>query len=579
MTEKPHAVRRWVSLVAAIVGLNALLAFENVWPTPAVWWTGAVSVEVAVALLAWLLATRRPSVAWPASPRWLTAIWLVLSFARYADVTAPALLGREINLFWDLRYATDVAAMFAQVATPTRVGSVALATMALVGLLYMFVRWALSRLAIGLGRAGERRALTAVAVAGVALFSAQGTIEGWPRLPRFSRPVTSAILRQASFVAKAMAPRQTPPPPPAALASDLSLVQGADVLLVFLESYGAVSWQRPAFLDRLSESRGRLTAAVAAAGHDVASAYVTSPTFGGSSWFAHISLLSGLEIKDPNANALLMTERRPTMVTTFAGRGYRTVALMPGLWQPWPEGSFYGFHKVYGGPDLAYTGPQFGWWAIPDQFALAKLDALELGRQEGPPVFMFFPTVSTHTPFAPAPPYQPDWPRALTAQPFDEDEVGRRFDQQPDWTNLSPSYADAVAYAHAVLAGFFEQRRPRDFVMVLLGDHQPPALVTGEGASWDVPVHVITRRPLVLERLRAQGLQPGLEPRGESISGMHELLPVLLDGFGDRLPPPTAHARLPTNGSNAASIARSGGRSRAARRQPPVIAESPDDVE
>ena len=32
-------------------------------------------------------------------------------------------------------------------------------------------------------------------------------------------------------------------------------------------------------------------------------------------------------------NARLMTEKRDTLATTFARTGYRTVALMPGLWQ------------------------------------------------------------------------------------------------------------------------------------------------------------------------------------------------------------------------------------------------------
>ena len=51
-------------------------------------------------------------------------------------------------------------------------------------------------------------------------------------------------------------------------------------------------------------------------------------------------------------------------------------------------------------------------------------------------------------------------------------------------------------------------------VLVIVGDHQPPALVSGEGASWNVPVHVIGRRAAVLDRLRAQGFRDGLAPAG-----------------------------------------------------------------
>ena len=45
--------------------------------------------------------------------------------------------------------------------------------------------------------------------------------------------------------------------------------------------------------------------------------YVESPTFGGSSWLAHITLLSGIEIRSHDANALMMSEKRDTLVTDF----------------------------------------------------------------------------------------------------------------------------------------------------------------------------------------------------------------------------------------------------------------------
>ena len=60
--------------------------------------------------------------------------------------------------------------------------------------------------------------------------------------------------------------------------------------------------------------------------------------------------------------------------------------------------------EIYGGGRLDYRGPQFGWFDIPDEYALAKFDALEAGRSGRPPLFMFFPTISTHTPFRPTPP-------------------------------------------------------------------------------------------------------------------------------------------------------------------------------
>ncbi len=81
--------------------------------------------------------------------------------------------------------------------------------------------------------------------------------------------------------------------------------------------------------------------------------------------------------------------------------------------------------------------------------------------------------------------------------------------------------------------------------MILIGDHQPAAAVSGEGASWDVPMHVIASRRPVLDRLLGYGFRNGLEPARPSLGPMHTLTPVLIDAFGDRQPAtgePTADA-------------------------------------
>jgi len=540
-------VRRHLTLAAALLVLNGSLTFRNIWPTPAFWWAGELSIELGVFLTALLVLTywtRRSGSPVALSSRIVTAIacvWMLFTFGHYADVTAPGLLGRPINLYWDVRFVWDVTAMFVQAAPLWGSVLAALGVIVIGFIAFRLLRWAVGRVNQASTTSGGRRALAVVAGTLLMLFGLERGVQSFAHIDtpllRFAVPVTRTYLEQAKLVRDALDAnaRKLPPTPP--LDSDLSLVQGADVLLLFMESYGAVTWQRSDFVQRLKEPRAQFAAAIADTGRRVVSGFVESPTYGGSSWFAHISLLSGLDIRDPNANARLMTERRETLVTAFAKRGYRTVALMPGLWQPWPEGSFYGFQEIYGGPRLDYQGPQFGWWAVPDQYALAKLDELELRKSKRNPVFVFFPTVSTHTPFTPTPPYQEDWTRILTDHPFDDPIVLEAFGHQPDWLNLSPSYGDAVAYIHQSLAGFLRTLRERDIVLIIVGDHQPPALVSGEGQTWDVPVHVIankTMRSEMLDRLIVQGLNDGLEPTPPAVAPMHELLPILLDAFGDR---------------------------------------------
>ena len=115
----------------------------------------------------------------------------------------------------------------------------------------------------------------------------------------------------------------------------------------------------------------------------------------------------------------------------------------------------------------------------------------------------------------------------------------RAYAQQPDWTHFGAGYVQAIAYDYATLAGYLRLRRDRDFVMILIGDHQPAAAVSGEGARWDVPVHVIAGSPLILDALRSSGFQTGLTPARPALGKMHTLLPVLLDAFSTATPSQT----------------------------------------
>ncbi len=120
------------------------------------------------------------------------------------------------------------------------------------------------------------------------------------------------------------------------------------------------------------------------------------------------------------------------------------------------------------------------------------------------------------------------------AHPYDGPSIVRAYAKQPDWTHFAPGYVDAVSYTYETLAGYLRLHADRDFVMVVLGDHQPAAAVSGEGAPWDVPVHVIASRPAILERLTARGFREGLTPARPRLSKMSRLLSTLLDAFGDR---------------------------------------------
>jgi hypothetical protein len=402
-------------------------------------------------------------------------------------------------------------------------------------MLYLAARWSLGK--IDAAMRVSRPARWVFGAAGLVLFASfllQQATAAMPRIPRFSIPVSRTFAAQIARVADAVSdrPNQAVPPSPS-MHSSFTALDGSDVLLVFMESYGSTTYDRPEFERALRPARERLDAAIRDTGRGVVSAYVSSPTFGGGSVLAHLSLLSGIEIRDQDHYSLLMTQQRPTLVSSFRNAGYRAVAVMPGLRESWPEGAFYGFDKIYGADGLDYHGPAFGWWRIPDQFSLAALDSRELAPRPRKPVFVFFPTVSTHMPFEPTPPLQSDWPRMLSTHPFDAEPLQRSLTQTPVWTDMGAAYMSSVQYFFDTVSSYLRARPDAKFVLIILGDHQPAANVSGEGASWDVPVHVIASQSAILEALQANGFRRGLLPVRPTAGKMNELGLWSLAAFGD----------------------------------------------
>ena len=84
-----------------------------------------------------------------------------------------------------------------------------------------------------------------------------------------------------------------------------------------------------------------------------------------------------------------------------------------------------------------------------------------------------------------------------------------------------------MEYTLATLVSFVRHSRDRNLVLVVLGDHQPASIVSGEGAGHDVPVTVIAHDPAVLRRISGWGWHPGLNPGPDA--------PVWrMDAFRDR---------------------------------------------
>jgi hypothetical protein len=522
-------------LLIALFGLNALLAMSNLWPTPFVYIDSRVAPEF---VYTWCLLLGLVAMGGKArlSGRMLSivaAAYTFLVLGRYFDTTAPALFGRPINLYWDglqiPRLLWVLSGQYAWWVPPLLL----IAITALIVGLYFGVRWAL-HVCVSIGAPFTHRYRWAQLVTAFFFISSVANFFGAQQTWGYiSRPVLPTYWAQAKVLIAALqeGTGKIVVPESPAFTSDLALLKGADFKLFFLESYGAVTYDNAAMKLALSEDRANLLLQAQKAGLTVVSAFVTSTTFGGGTDLAHMALLTGIDTRDPIRHDILLTTNRPTLIRHFNARGYESFGFYPGLDWEWAEGAFFGYQHLIDARAVRYEGPNIGYWKIPDQIALAKFNSLHPITSDSKQRLFLFASSTSHSPFQPVPPYQADWSRMLSRTPFEKGDIDRIERSKTNWLDMTPGYTGMMAYNFKWLSGYFAQKPEREFAMLALGDHQPTSNITGENASWDVPVHFFTSRPELLRRLQAVGFESGLYPKRKAIASLPELTGILLKAF------------------------------------------------
>jgi len=525
----------------ALVLLDVLVTLGNLWPTPWPRPTGQVSAELLAACLVlcgWT-AWRGAAGAW--TVRVLAGVTLAWVLARYLDVTVEAVFGRPLNPYWDGRHLMSVLRLGGWSTGAT--AAAALALLLAAALLFVLLSRCWRAVADVASFASWRRAVAGVSLVLLLACLAAGRVAPQLRDAIFAKPVAPAIARQAGLLALQLWPgpgARPLPPSPVFAGQSLAGLHGADVLVVFLESYGACTVDDAQQREALAPARERLQRALQASGRQAVSMRVRSPTFGGSSWLAHAALMAGVDTHDPGDYERLLASDRPSLVSLFRQQGWRTVAWMPGLQRPWPEGGFYGFDRLADAQGMGYRGLPLGYWRIPDPAAMALLHQQELAAPAAgrAPRFVVFPTLGSHAPFRPLPPFDGAWARLATPEAYTPAQIAQALAQPADWSQARPAYLEAIDATLQWLGSYLAGPAPRALLTVIVGDHQPWAAVSGEGASWDVPVHVISTDAALLARFEALGFVPGLAPPPPAAPAdtlpMDGLTAVLLAAFDGR---------------------------------------------
>jgi len=526
-----HPVRALLTLVLGTAAMSLLFLPVQA-PNEnglALDWRPEIEVLLLVGLVALFAALGRRM---PTGLRW-TAASLLTAGALLHGIAAvmPSIFDRELDLYWDLPHGQDLVGLFVAAkgwwkASLILLG-IAVALAAVIAVIALLLRM-MERALRGHNRPGLALIVVALSVVLLPI--------PWPAVGSLATAGLSAEvghqIGNAWFSFRVLNGGGGPygealasPEPPV---RDLNKLQGHDVYLVFFESYGTTVLDDSQFAQEIKPALAEFETSVEDSGYYVVSNRIESPTFGGGSWLAHGTMASGLKL-DPFLYRLLLSSKRRTLTEYFAAAGYHSLDIVPGIKRPWPDGAYWGFDRLINGEELGYDGPAFGWFGIPDQWTLKK--ALEMVDAEPhPPQFTQIVLVSSHTPFAPVPPYVEDWSNVGPYKGIAQDEWNRIY-KDPDWWHLEAPYLQSVKYDLKTLVGWMRQLKGQPLI-IILGDEQPPGFVSGAEAPHTVLIHVLSRDEDLVLPFTSLGYVAGAIPPSEgSFKGMESFLPDFLSLF------------------------------------------------
>jgi hypothetical protein len=286
---------------------------------------------------------------------------------------------------------------------------------------------------------------------------------------------------------------------------------GTDVIIGFVESYGVTVHEDKRYATRVQPALAALQQAVDKAGAGVVSGRLVSPVQGGQSWLAHGSTISGRWLSNQIRYDLLLRSEVATLIDDFRRTGHRSVGVFPAITGPWPDGERLGYDAVYAAADMDYAGPRLNWVTMPDQYTWDWFQR----RVRGPatdPIFAELALISSHAPWTPVLAVLDDWDRVGDGSIF------RRWRSQgptpsqlwQDQAEVRQYFARSIRYALQVVAGYTRRHVDERTLMIILGDHQPAPIITGEGASRAVPVHIISGDERLLRPFRERGFHSGM---------------------------------------------------------------------
>ncbi|MFD4608387.1 CDP-alcohol phosphatidyltransferase [Streptomyces sp. NPDC058440] len=444
----------------------------------------------------------------------------VLTVLNLTDIEFNQYLGRSFDVVLDWELLDDAQSYLAD----TLGGTTALLAAAGVVLLVLAVLTVMALAVVRLGdllardKARSTRGLLFASVVWMTCMALDIQISGVPvasqhtvAMVKYHDQALRTTIRDERDFARTAEADQFGGTPAGELVPDL---RGKDMIFTFIESYGRSAIEDPIPAPGVTKTLDTSTEALAEAGFHARTGWLTSATYGGGSWLGHSTFMSGLWVDNQNRYRTVTSSDHLTLTEAFKKTGaWDTVGVMPGVQKGWPESKWYGLDKVYNAFQMGYEGPKFSWSTMPDQYALEAFQRLEHGKKRDKPLTSFVILTSSHQPWAPVP-EMVDWDKLGDGSVYKGIEAAgnRPADVLTSSTRSSEEYGKSVEYSVTALTQWLERYGKDDTVLVVLGDHQPNARVSGDHASRDVPCSIIAKDPKVLDKIADWGWTEGLRP-------------------------------------------------------------------
>lgn len=306
-----------------------------------------------------------------------------------------------------------------------------------------------------------------------------------------------------------------------------------DLHLFIVESYGMTVFTDEHHRERilpLLEEREEL---LAKRGFRVVSSGYSSTTFGGTSWLADATILSGIKIDTQEKYDRLIASAGRNIIHLLKEKGYTAVLSAPGTsFMTDTYLGFYAYDHLFLHDDFGYEGPYFTFGTMPDQYHLHRVrrDLLSGLQGKDQPLFVEYILCSSHVPWNYIPPYIESW------DGFDDGKVyfdrGRNSWYDNSWVSgseLFEGYDHSIRYTLETVTGFIAAYLDPEAIAVIIGDHQPKFPVSEKGADFSVPVHIVTGRETYIDGFLGLGYGRGvIPPRLEGLPSLDRFLPDVL---------------------------------------------------